>query len=508
MAIPPVKRPGPRLGGIGLSGARPFISSTGILPVTQAVLYRVFKDHGGVVQPGAYENAEVLSRLELLLGEFMMPGQKMETWEWIKTMPNRRRKALVRSWAKYTKYGKPKDWDKIKPFVKTENLPLFAQYPGGYGLTGLSYVARLIQAPADYTHLIAGPYLKPLIKRLKSVWNEDNWLFYASVDPSRLDKWLRRNKRAITWFWADYSAFDATYSEATWKMIKQFYRCVYPDAEPEFWEVLNDAWEKPRGSVHDRKAGVKVKYQAGVCNASGRDDTALANALVNGVVLAMAFSAALHGVSTAEVTEEMMVRTSTMLNIAVVGDDSLVACNFDVMPLMGAIEEGIKSFGLVVKAEASTELLDVTFLGMMPYPVAGEYYWGPTLGRRLYKAYWQSDPRGNLPAWTRGVAEQMLQFPHVPILYEMAQRVDHLLTGFKKTKVVYDQYRVWAMARSSSTPPHWDESTLVGLCHRYRNQGLTVSLIHKDLSTLETVERLPAVVRLYTTDVALEVDGM
>jgi hypothetical protein len=414
----------------------------------------------------------------------------------------------MREYAKFlANGGLPYNFKKFQPFVKTEKMPLFAQRDGDYGVTGVEYVARLIQAPHDSTHIVAGRYLKPLLGRLKEIWHEDNWLFYASVNPKKLDHWLARNKHAMTWFWADYSAFDATYTKETWDMIEGFYRVIYPDAELEFWQVL-EAWRKPGGSIKFRKDGLKFKYQAGVCNASGRDDTALANALVNGVVLSISLAAALAGVETTQVTHDMLVVASQALNIAVVGDDSLVACHFDVRPLMDTINKNIRSFGLVVKAESSADLLDVTFLGMMPYPVAGEFYWGPTLGRRLYKAFWQEKPVGNLPAWTRGVATQLLCFPHVPILYDMALKVDQLLEGMKRTQMAPDQHRVWAMRTDADGLPHYDESTLRGLSHRYRNKGLTPGMIARDIGTIQSIERLPALVRLHTTDAALEVDDL
>jgi hypothetical protein len=288
-------------------------------------------------------------------------------------------------------------------------------------------------------------------------------------------------------------------------MVERFYAAVYPHAPPEFWEAI-EVWRRPRGKVVERHDNVKITYEPSVINASGRDDTALANALVNGIVLACSIAAAYHGISVLELRQEHLVRISGLVNIAVVGDDSLVACAFDVRPLEALIVANISDFGLVTKANSSDSLVDVTFLGMMPYPVGGVYYWGPTLGRRLYKAFWQLDPVGNLPAWTLGVAKQLSLYRHVPVLSELAQRVIHLLPHGKVTQVLHDENRPWT-ARTQACP-EWDASTLAFLVRRYRSMGLSLGEIRADLSTIGKIDRLPAVVRLRTTDCALAVDDL
>jgi hypothetical protein len=396
----------------------------------------------------------------------------------------------------------------IKPFVKTEHMPFFRQDPENldYGVDGVTYLARLIQAPHDDTHLVAGRYLKPLVKRLKTLWSHDSDVFYASVAPPALDCWLNRNAGALSWFWADYSAFDATYSERTWAMVEGFYHLIYPHADEEFFEVLK-IWRSVRGKQrlhHREEEGAKIAYSAPFVNASGRDDTALANALVNGIVLSIAFACALSGkepwdLFPADLRDERF-------QIAVVGDDSLVACQFDVDRYRADIIRVVEGFGLVVKAGTSKELADVTFLGQMPYLAGGKFYWGPTLGRRLYKAFWQADPVGNLPAWTLGVAQQLNLMRHVPILSDIAQRVIELLHGCKSTSVPVDQNRPWT-TRTEATPDY-DDTTLWWLSHRYREQGLTPSAIVADVEEIRRVDRLPAVVRLRTTDVALAVDDL
>lgn len=446
---------------------------------------------------------------DFLLGAFLREGQPMRTWDWLVSMPTaRRRKALVKAYRRYVQRGCPdRTFDDIKAFVKSELLPWFAQLRDGPDSRKTTYVARLIQAPHDETHIIAGPYLKPLVDRLKAVWHPDNWLFYASVSPDKLDKWLNRLKDAKSWFWSDYKAFDATYSEEAWDMIEGFYQRIYPQADPMFWRVLS-IWRRPHGYMRNRKTGTIIEYQSDACNASGRDDTALANAILNGIVLALSFAAAFAGKSIDLLTLEDMYAASKVFNVAVVGDDSLVACGVDVQPYKDAIEGNIRRFGLQVEASSSTELNAVTFLGMMPYPVAGQYYWGPTIGRRMYKAFWQRQPIGNLPAWTKGVAEQLARYQCVPVMCELAERVLALLEKHKINRNSDDEdpYRVWRLRES--TTPRWDQSTLLWLQRRYARQGLTIYQIRSDIDVITTIKRLPAVVHLWTLKAAVVGDDM
>lgn len=494
-----------------MDGAIPFVSSTGVRPLSEAVTYRVFKAIARIIAPESFSAMSALLGIEEILGPmFDCDYEPMETWEWLRSIgTSRRRKILVKAWKEFLERNGPHpDWEDIKPFVKSELLPLFKGMLYGPDREMCSYVCRLIQAPHDDTHIIAGPYLKPLLggygyKGLKGTWHEDNWIFYAATGPEKLDKWLRRTQSAVSWFWSDYSAFDATYSKEAWSVLEGVYRRCYPNADPLFWKVL-DIWRKPHGKIRLRKEEVTLEYWAEVCNASGRDDTALANAMLNGLVLSLSFSAALSGVAIKDLQRSHVQKAMELVDIAIVGDDSLVACKFDIELYREAVETNIRSFGLDATVCTSPNLCDVTFLGMMPYPVAGQLYWGPTIGRRMYKAFWQRDPVGNLAAWTRGVAQQLMLFANVPILREMAERVEILLRGHKVTRVQHDEHRPWTSITEAN--PKWDITTIDWLCRRYPN--LTPAIIQGDLDNIGRVERLPAVLHLESLEIILSQDDL
>lgn len=497
---------GPRLGGVGLSGAIPFETARGIRPLAEAIQYRVFGHVLNAPRPGHFAIAQRLAEQVMLRDFLSTVSDPMDRWEWILQMPTRRRKALIRALRKWEERGCfAKNVDIIKPFVKSEHLPFFAQYADCYGPVGLKYVARLIQAPHDETHLVAGPWLKPLVGRLKQVWNHKHWLFYASVAPEKLDEWLQDHSEATSWFWADYSSFDATFSKDAWEMLESFYRTVFPHAPLEFWQVL-EYWRAPHGKQKCRRTDIKLEYQAPEINCSGRDDTALANALMNGILLSLSFACALHKRELVQLTPQMVEEISEQVSIAVVGDDSLVACKFDVQPLAADVVRVLEQFGLQVREGTSHELVDVTFLGMFPLPAGGRWFWAPTLGRRLYKAFWQLDPTGNLPAWTLGVAKQLALYRHCPFVYDIAQQVIDLLPGGKVTAFQHDPNRIWH-ARSVSTALY-DRETIRALCHRYRADGMSETQVLSDLQVIRTISRLPAVVRLSTLDICLRRDEM
>lgn len=472
---------------MGFDGAIPFVTALGAKPLAEAIAYRVFKAYPAIIDRGSFRRTTELLRSDSLLGGFP-EVEAWDIWTWLKSITNgRRRHILVRAERLLWERGEPHAmFDMISCFVKTENLPRIKVVDGNL-TPDVAYVARLIQAPHDETHLIAGPFLKPLTLALKSHWNYQNWIFYASTTPEKLDDWLRANQHSMSFFWSDYSAFDATWSHYAWDMVEGFYATVYPDAPLSFWEVLK-IWRSPKGRVKLRKEEITIWYEAEVCNASGRDDTALANALLNGLALAMSFAAALARKPVSEVTSQDLQAASQMVRIAIVGDDSLCCCDFEVSEYLGDVQKNLQTFGLVVKAEHSRNLWDVTFLGSMPYRTKAGLFWGPTIGRRMYKAFWQAEPTGHLPSWTKGVAEQLALNAHVPILSDIAKKVVSLLARHSGVST-FDENR--PHLRQQATAP-WDETTVEWMCRRY--VGLTPGMVARDVCVIDAIERLPAVI--------------
>jgi len=474
---------------VGFDGAIPFVTSLGIKPLAEAVKYRVFKAYAAEIDDKAFDAVDSMILTPWLLGGFpdVVP---MSAWDWLKSMQvSRRRKALIRASAQRQARGEPHPLiDRVKPFVKTENLPWFGIVDGTPEVDACTYVARLIQAPHDETHLIAGPWLKKATKELKELWGPHNWIFYASAAPEKLDCWLRENQDSVSFFWSDYSAFDATWSKRAWQTIERWYHHIMPTAPEEFWEVL-EMWRSPKGSAKSRKEGAALKYQSEEMMLSGRDDTAFANALLNGLAISLSFAAALAKKEVSQVTLSDLNRASELVRIAVVGDDSLVCCDFEVAPLVPDILKGIRSFGLVAKAGHSSRLCDVTFLGCMPYKTRAGLFWGPTIGRRLYKAFWQAERGSPLPAWTHGVARQMKMWRCVPLLGELGVRVCELLEGQAVFEDRAQEEKVYK-TRSAETAP-WDDLTVQWMADRYG--AINKAAVERDCARIKDIKRLPCV---------------
>lgn len=480
------------------------MTALGFKPLAEAVAYRVFKQYPAIIVPGAFEAVRKSLDHPLLLGDFG-EVQKMDVFEWLKSIKNgRRRRILMKAYKVMLESGEDPKIAMITPFVKTENLPFFSIVDGRPTVEGVTYVARLIQAPHDQTHVIAGPFLKPLTSALKKKWSAENWIYYASSPPEVLDGWLRSVANYASYYWSDYSAFDATYSRSSWNLIEGFYARVFKDEAdyPELVRVL-DMWRCPKGRAICRKEQRKLTYQSEEANASGRDDTALANALINGLAMSAAFAAALAGVAVSDLCVEHFIAASEKVRIAIVGDDSLVACTFDVRPYTTKIQSNLEEFGLVVKAECSLNLWDVTFLGCMPYQTSKGLYWGPTLGRRMYKAFWQVDDTIHLPAWTKGVAEQMMLCKHVPLMYEIGVRVAELLKGHSGM-ALFDENKPY-QSRTGETV-RWDASTIEWMCRRY--PGLCAADFSADLMNVNQIRMLPCVMHSRVFQICVAQDDL
>lgn len=455
----------------------------------------------------AWEVATAL--LEDLLPEFQQEVEPMSILEWIDTMPASRRIPLMQALHDYEKNGLSKNHSIFKSFVKTEMLPWFSQrycMPMEF----VEYVARLIQAPHDVTHLIAGRFLKPVTYRLKKWWHVDNWIFYGSVSPEILDKWLNRNFRpGRRVFWCDYSAFDCTHNKYSWQLLEGMYKRMFPSADKDFWTVM-DYWRAPHGKIRFPREGDVLEYKAPIMNASGRDDTALANALLNGLVMSISIAAAHFSVPVSAVNSDHIRRVSHIYNISVVGDDSLVFGPESIdQAFTDRVCAAIATFGFLAKAGWSEDPLQSTYLGMMPYRLPGEWKWGPTLGRRLYKAFWQATPTSHPVAWLRGVCEMYAKcFSFVPILSDMARRTLDLIGPGPATRPGIDAHRVWHN-RTVGTGSYTDE-TIYYLCKRYSDAGTPFGAEQvKDLiAKIRSVRTVPVIIRHDVLTVLTGVDDL
>lgn len=317
---------------------------------------------------------------------------------------------------------------KFSFFIKREMAPSFVfgtnDRPAGN--------PRIICAPNDQVHVNIGLFTRPATDALHEHWNDDYYLTYAGgMNPRGLDVWLAKalKRTAATQFVeTDYSRFDVTYSnELLTEIVLQVYTA---------WGVPNDliGWflsiRKPMGKTSH---GHRVKARPMM--ASGRDDTALMNALVNGIAQSYVWAAVMFDLpSVTAVTLKHLSAVRNCLAIVLLGDDSLT-----LMPpfKIERAEQLFLEFGLVVKVKVHDDIRKATFLGMRPYPVeGGGLAWGPTIGRRLYKHHYAADIVVDHNAWLRGVLRgELVSAAHVPVLSEINDVVRDIVGAGPTTPV-------------------------------------------------------------------------
>jgi len=494
------------LGGIACSGARPMVSAKTGYVSGKALLGRIYrrpapKPWGGTgPQAGIWEKA--WSFVDELLPGF--EGSRLGDAEWLASMPSKRQKPLKRGFEDLDRYGfNPRTHGRFQAFVKTELLPGFDK--DKEGLTPMKEMLdRLIQGPHDVAHCIVGPWVKPMVKKLKKLWHDENVIFYGSSSPEALHKWLQSliSDGQRQYFWCDFKMFDNTHSVDSWTFMEKLYRRWGVD-EARFWDVM-EAWRAPRGRCGP------FKYQANVMNASGRDDTALANGVLNGIAMFLSITAAWNRVDVKDVTLEMVRHARTFLKLSVCGDDSLgslpMVSEERMAELRRDISYGISQFGFEAKLFSSEKLYDSVYLGMRPYPTSKGWFWGKTIGRSTYKMGWallKNDM--DLAAHITGVADMhVLCSSHVPVLADLAQAIVRCRVGCKRTPVALDPDRPWEWTFKGGVD--YDDLTLQAVADMYtvkkqpgyprdpEHSVVTVSDVKSLISEIQKIKRIPCVV--------------
>lgn len=486
--------------GVGCSGCSPMLSAKTTYNQAKALCGRAFRTPK-VAEPeeGIFEWLDQF--VPVLLPAFEAKSLTFDAW--LQTMPTRRRKPLSDAHVEYLRTGWQKKFEEFTAFVKQEKLPDFSK--DDFGITKMvEMLDRLIQGPNDVTHTIAGPILKPLIQRLHEIWDDQNCLFYGSVGPEALHKWLQRLVvKAGVYIWCDYSMYDNTHSKASWAFMERLYRRSAVDA-PDFWKVM-DAWRQPRGRIGP------FKYKARVMNASGRDDTALANGVLNGFAAYLSACAAWLDIPLRSLTPQMVEGCKAIIIMSVCGDDSLGSIPDCTQvrreKFCRDMAHNISLFGFEAKLQASTKLYDAVYLGQRPYPTKAGWFWGKTIGRSTYKMGWIIDDKQDLLAHLTGIAEMhVLCSAHVPVLADIAQTIVRLRTGAKRTPVQLDPNRPWEWTYKSGVP--YDDLTLEAVVSIYNcrrtpttgemnvfDTGVTIEEVRALIAEIQGIEQLPYIIR-------------
>lgn len=303
---------------------------------------------------------------------------------------------------------------------------------------------RIICSPNDQTHCVMGPAMRYCTHFLHSLWSHGSWLTYAGgLTPPEMADWLQQEVSPDcmsftrgTGFVAvenDFSKFDCTYSATTLDFVRRVYAHWGFDVTKGPMDLVWRGWRRPKGYT---KSGRVVCGP--VMNASGRDDTALMNALINGGVQAYAYASVLLGTNRPEnASPEELEWVRENVRLIVLGDDSLaVVPERDLHGRFwkaGDISRVVDIFGFEARdMKVHHYPCKAVFLGCRPYPAMDRGLlvasWGPTIGRRAVRLAFFRDPQGKDPfAWLKGITTAALQcYGHVPYLNDLAKRMHHL----------------------------------------------------------------------------------
>jgi hypothetical protein len=466
-------QPSYRLVGPAVSGAYPCVGAMCDYNRLKAILCRVFR-RPVKAERGIWSG--VKRHWDFLLPDHPNPPEPMLTSDgdiqpWLDSMPSDRRPALQRAWDIYRESGWSEKHADFQAFLKLELIPAFQKRVGSVvDLFDLEKTTdRLIQAPHDVTHVIAGPWLKPYLGWLKDQWGPDDHIFYGGTTPDKLLAWLQDcTSSPRTIFWSDYSMFDSSHCEESWALIEQLYARAIREC-PDLQKVL-DAWRCPSG-----KCGQNLRYRAPSMNASGRDDTALANALLNGFAMYLSLTSAWYQVPVCDVRTEHLISMREILRLSVCGDDAL-----GFLPPMSKLEQmafrermlsNFRQFGLSAKFFMSEHFEDAVYLGHRPLPYdtpAGvKWYWTRTLGRCLYKLGFQPEIKGDPTAYFAGICDMHQQISaHVPVLSDLTRAWLELNPGVKRSVVKIDPHKPWLLMASGS-PDTYSHITVQALARAY-----------------------------------------
>lgn len=475
------------LAGMAVQGFHVFVSAKGPRNAFKALLGRGFAPPTFRPEPGLFAKMRPLLR-DLIAGFTERVSYLPD--DWIAHLPGSK-KRQARLAQKNIQYQTWDDrWGEFAAFVKLEKLDGTCE--SRFVTTVLD---RLIQAPTPEALVIAAPYTWQLTHRLKTLWHEHSPIFYASTSPDVISRWFQRvyrpGKIAVC---ADYRKFDNSHSLDSWDFVESFYKEAIVD--DVFFRLL-ELWRKPRGKMTGR--GWAFKYVADYMNASGRSDTALANALLNGLVMFISLCALYFDVDLLELNRSHITEFSSVVDLAVVGDDSLalvpdLPCFWDAKRLSLTIAR----FGFDASDEKliiTADPFDMVFLGMRPYPVDGIWWFSKTIGRYIYKAGHVLHPtKYDVGAWVAGCAEADEHILRcVPALHEYCQSVARLrsLNGkhSKTTRQLVDEHRPWASP--SDTPPYKADT----IRYLARGYDVPVSMVMDSIVAMRTIPILP-----YVTD--------
>lgn len=478
-------------------------------PAAYKALWWVFEEYSGTLMP-AYASCKL---------------RRLSFEDWLAGFPPNRRNDFRKALQQY-KEGKTDvrtagTFNMIvkREFASNGTFPRFSRQRAGEECLAdpEAFEAanpRAIMAPHDLGHVFCGPYLRPATRVLKKCFPKSSHLHYSGGDtPAELNSWFRRLDAVVglVFMECDFSMFDQTIGALALDTEHQWLtKLGFPQDGPV--AAVFKAWRRPTGRT---RCG--IKFTAPYMNASGRDDTALLNGLLNTQVQFFCLAQLLLGTDSAPLDLQGMAKLQLadlcwaleLMWLITLGDDSVAAipkeykCRLAFMPAL------IGQFGFEAKMAVKDRLDEVVFLGCRPWRTNLGLTLGPTLGRRLYKHHWCMKPDAAPHTWLKGVAEaEMRAYPFVPVLSQINSRVLEMLqdvAGVEAARLSGSLSRMdIARAKQSSQA----KACLATYEQLERIYGITAFDVALLTQTLSHAYKLPVILTNLKIDRVFEVDGM
>jgi hypothetical protein len=242
------------------------------------------------------------------------------------------------------------------------------------------------------------------------------------------------------------------------------------ELDSRFAEVLA-MWRAPKGRMHGM--GWTLEYRAFTMNASGRDDTSLANALLNGAVMFLSLVCSYYDIGAEQITVKQLLHVKSWIMLSVSGDDSLAIAPYlpvepEVFARRLSVNLGIFGFDAdEKKLKISDKPFDMVYLAMRPHPFQGKWYFAKTVGRALWKLGWRLDfESGDQEAWMAGNMYQVSTSQAiVPVLSDIAEAYLNYHGSRTVRQFEPDPNRPWEWGVST---PRYDDGVINYLADGYQ----------------------------------------
>jgi len=406
------------------------------------------------------------------------PVQPLPFAVWAAAFPKARRQEFARALVQMKLHGFDGRHCHYQNFVKQE----LAYAVNSEGVVPKN--PRSIANSGPQAHVVTGVWCRPLTHAFKAACGPKSPLFYASADPDTqnlfLDQVFRPVRVAIgevaqasvhnasmtnckqisagltatvsetvapvadaldlqEWhvLESDFTSMDSSYSKGAFSFLAELYSVLgMPIGKHDRRSLLKQVWHKLGNVTVSGSIGFGQFYRRhiGPVNASGRDDTAINNFVVNAwmfMVGVIQFAGYTHP---KDVDVAVVAAIVAKFHSAFVGDDMITFCHksLDHVSLSTHLESASNQGGFEMKMLVKSDPCRAVFLGLQPYQVVelidGEPWlrmvWGKQVGRCIGKIGWQRVPSVDRFAWLKGIAwATLISDGHVPVLRAWALSV-------------------------------------------------------------------------------------